>query len=94
MLELNNNIIRHAAATEANIQLLYYDDHLEVMAEDNGIGFSKTNNDGIGLNSIKSRISYLHGNLNIDSNKFGTTVLINIPYPSEKDAANQNNHSR
>ncbi len=80
VLELTNNIIRHAAATEASIQLLYYADHLKIMVEDNGIGFSKVNNEGIGLSSIKSRISYLHGDLNIDSSEYGTTILINIPY--------------
>lgn len=95
ILELSNNIIRHAAATEASIQLLYYEAYLEIMVEDNGIGFSGSYDQGIGLSSIKSRVSYLHGNMEIDSGKYGTTILIKIPYShSHTDGINQNNNRR
>ena len=80
ILELTNNIIKHSKATEVGIQLLYFNTHLQLMAEDNGHGFNGEIQQGIGLRSIQSRISYSCGTLNIDSNEFGTTVIINIPY--------------
>lgn len=80
VLELINNIIRHAQATEATIQLVYFDSHLEVVAEDNGVGFSEHIADGIGLRNIRSRVQYLEGNINIDSNSHGTTIVIQVPF--------------
>jgi signal transduction histidine kinase len=80
IMELTNNIIKHAEATEASIQLIYYDTHLELMAEDNGKGFVEEKSDGIGLKTVRSRIEYLQGKLNIDSTNRGTTVMIQVPY--------------
>ncbi|MEO5592224.1 MAG: 7TM diverse intracellular signaling domain-containing protein [Chitinophagaceae bacterium] len=80
IMELTNNIIKHAGATEATIQLIYYETYLELMAEDNGKGFAEKKSDGIGLKSIKSRIDYLRGKLNIDSANRGTTIMIQVPY--------------
>ena len=81
-MELSNNILKHSHASEATLQLIYYDMYLEIMAEDNGTGFSEVQNEneGMGLKNIKSRISYLKGEMNIDSGKTGTTVMIQIPY--------------
>ena len=80
IMELTNNIIKHASATEATIQLIYYETYLELMAEDNGKGFAEEKSDGIGLKNIKSRIDYLRGKLNIDSANRGTTIMIQVPY--------------
>jgi signal transduction histidine kinase len=80
ILELTNNIIRHSKATEATIQFIYYDDQLEIMVEDNGMGISKDTPGGIGLKTVQSRLDYLCGNMNIDSGAKGTTVIIQIPY--------------
>ncbi|MEO6220971.1 MAG: 7TM diverse intracellular signaling domain-containing protein [Ginsengibacter sp.] len=79
-MELSNNILKHAFATDATLQLIYYDKYLEIMAEDNGKGFSENRNDGIGLKSIYSRLNYLKGKITIDSGKSGTTIMIQIPY--------------
>jgi signal transduction histidine kinase len=80
VLEITNNIIRHADATESTIQLVSYPAELEIMAEDNGKGFDPEVSEGIGLKSIKSRVDYLQGSVRIDSNIFGTTVMIKIPF--------------
>lgn len=80
IMELTNNIMKHAAANEATIQVINYDDYVEIMAEDNGKGISKNNSDGIGLKNIRSRVDFLHGTLQIDSNEHGTTIMIQIPY--------------
>lgn len=80
ILELTNNIIKHAEATEATMQLIYYESYLEIMAEDNGKGFSNDSVDGIGLKNIRSRVNYLNGTINIDSNMTGSTIMIQVPY--------------
>lgn len=80
IMELSSNIIKHADATEATIQFIYFDSFLEIMSEDNGKGFFPNSHSGMGLNNIKSRVSYLNGTIHIDSNKNGTTFIIKIPF--------------
>ncbi|MFZ8258179.1 ATP-binding protein [Staphylococcus aureus] len=53
---------------------------IQVIVEDNGNGFDNTNiKSGFGLKNVRNRVSYLNGELNIDSNKLGTTFIIEIP---------------
>ena len=92
LMELTNNIYKHSNATEATIQLVYYDAYLELAAEDNGHGFSDPLTDGIGLKNIRSRVDYLSGYMNIDTNPNGTTIMIRIPYKKNYDV-NQDYHS-
>jgi signal transduction histidine kinase len=80
LLELTSNIIKHAAATKATIQLVNYTDSLEILAEDNGKGFATNESDGIGLKNIRSRVGFLKGEINIDNAATGTTIMIRIPY--------------
>ncbi len=88
VLELVNNIIKHAKAKEASIQLILENNLLILMAEDDGIGFNYTNQkfSGIGLLNIKSRTEAMNGKINIDSKESkGTTIIIEIPiYPNEQ----------
>lgn len=80
MQELLNNIIKHSQATEAIVQFNQDNDRLTVTVEDNGRGFNLQENEGkkhAGLDSIKSRVNYLNGNISIDSQQeIGTTVLM------------------
>jgi signal transduction histidine kinase len=77
------NIIKHAAASYVNIQLLQYDGYLQMLIEDNGRGFSTdliNNFQGIGLKNIVSRVEYLNGTVTFDSTPGkGTTVIVEIP---------------
>lgn len=81
--ELINNIIRHAKATMVSIQLIRHESTLLLQVEDDGIGFKfeKQNlTDGIGLSNIHSRVEFLHGTLEIDSQPgHGTTVIVEVP---------------
>lgn len=79
IMELTNNILKHSEATDAVIQLIYYEGYLELMAEDNGKGVKQRKGDGIGLKNTRSRVNYLSGTLQIDSHN-GTTIIIQIPY--------------
>ena len=74
----------HSKATEATIQLLYDDEELVIMAEDNGIGIRKSGSTGIGMKNIYSRVNYINGKISVDSGKKGTTIIINVPYNQEK----------
>lgn len=48
--ELINNTIKHAKASQANIDLIIADENITLIFEDNGIGFNDHNNfKGIGL---------------------------------------------
>jgi two-component system NarL family sensor kinase len=80
--ELVNNIIKHANATEAIIQINRQGNNLHLIIEDNGRGFDTTEAEAkrsMGMSTVKSRVSYLNGKLTIDSKEgIGTTVMIDL----------------
>jgi two-component system NarL family sensor kinase len=73
-----NNVIKHANASNLDIQLVKEKNELTLVIEDNGIGFN-TNEiekfNGIGLNNIKSRVTYLKGTVDFDSALNRGTVI-------------------
>lgn len=81
--ELATNIIKHSRATEATIHLTDHEDNLNIIIEDNGVGFDRKKidtADGMGLQNIKKKIVQLGGNFEIDSTPGkGTTIIIDIP---------------
>ncbi len=82
--ELVNNIIKHSGATLASLQLLETNQTLVLFLEDNGRGISSgagaKTKDGIGITSVKSRISAVNGEMNIaPGQSTGTVVTIRIP---------------
>jgi two-component system, NarL family, sensor kinase len=90
VLELINNIVKHAKAEEVTIQLIRYPDNINVTVEDNGKGFDYSKalqeKKGIGLGNILSRVDFLKGSINVDAVAGrGTTVIIEVPLEMEKD---------
>jgi len=81
--EIVNNIIKHAEASKISMQLIRHETELNVLIEDNGIGFDSSKVDefeGMGLKGIKTRIELLAGSVYFDSIVGrGTTVIIDIP---------------
>ncbi|WP_417351629.1 sensor histidine kinase [Flavobacterium alkalisoli] len=81
--ELSTNIIKHSQATEASIQLTNHDENINIIIEDNGVGFppAKTHtSDGMGLNTIRKKVEQLGGTFTIDSTPGkGTTIIIDLP---------------
>jgi two-component system NarL family sensor kinase len=80
--ELLNNILKHAAATEVMVQLIREEGRFNVIVEDNGKGFDKDllpANRGSGLTSIRSRVDYLKGQLDIHSEP-GKGTLVTIEF--------------
>lgn len=76
--ELINNIIRHAGATQALVQLSQHEKVLTLTVEDNGSGFSPQSlTGGTGLASIRKRVEALNGQMEIGSSKnTGTQVYL------------------
>ncbi len=79
--EVITNALKHAKATEINVQINQIDDVLGIIIEDNGIGFDQRRViKGIGLQSIEERCSKLGGEISIETGKgAGTTVFVDIP---------------
>ncbi len=82
-----NNVIKHAKASKLDISIIKSIDGIDVMIEDNGIGFNinqLNQNAGIGLSNIQSRIQYLEGTVEWNSsNNNGTLVAIFIPFDKQ-----------
>lgn len=79
--ELLNNIVKHAAATQAIVQLIRDEDRLHLTVEDNGRGFDLKNtaSPGIGWLNIRSRVDYLGGRLDVQSAPGkGTSVSVEL----------------
>jgi hypothetical protein len=81
--ELITNIIKHANAKNATINMSSYDKNLNIIVEDDGNGFDikKINlKNGMGISSIKTRIKHLKGTFKVDAtpNK-GSSIIIDIP---------------
>lgn len=79
--ELINNAVKHSEATKILVQVMRHDkEHLNITVEDNGKGFNfeemKTKNSA-GLQNIQSRVNYLNGKMDIQSEiGKGTSVYI------------------
>ena len=84
--EIINNIIKHAQATQIQIDAYLQNDTLHLKVTENGIGFNpdeiKAQKSGMGLNSIYKRIEMIDGKLALNSAPGeGTSIAIEIPYP-------------
>jgi len=79
--ELLTNTLKHAKADHIDIYLNEYQTSLQLLFEDNGIGFDTAKiKDGIGFKNIRNRLSPLSGKMMIDSTENrGTVVNIEIP---------------
>lgn len=80
--ELTHNIFKHAQAKNVLIQLIQNENTINLLVEDDGVGFdiSKLKAEGIGLTNIRSRVEFLKGTVDFDSvEEEGTTVNISIP---------------
>src|SRR5690606_7978277 len=76
--ELITNTIKHARATEVDIQFNLFESSISLLFDDNGLGFdSEKTPEGIGLANIKSRLKRIKGDFNIDS-KPNRGTIVNI----------------
>ncbi len=81
--ELVNNAMRHAQAQHVHVHLRCRPPMLEMCVEDDGRGFGHGEDIpimGIGLRSVRTRVAYLNGSLNIETPGVGTRVVVQLPY--------------
>lgn len=78
--ELVNNAIRHADASNINVQISSRENTVQITVEDDGKGFDgdQIESDGIGLANVRSRVAYLNGTTDFVSNEQGTSYTIDI----------------
>jgi len=86
--ELLNNAVKHARARHAEVEAAIEDGWLRVTVRDDGEGFDPTRaakastSGGFGLFSVRERLAYVGGSLQIDSAPgCGTRVAIRVPLP-------------
>jgi len=81
--ELISNIRKHANAKHILIQLMGHKQEVNLLIEDDGKGFNfeeAHSKGGLGLKSINSRVAYLDGTIDWDTQpNNGTSITINIP---------------
>lgn len=79
-----NNIVKHAQATEVDLQFFAHENELVLTIEDNGRGFDTSKHaSGIGLQNMKVRTESLNGSIEISSQPgSGTSIMIRMPIPS------------
>lgn len=86
IVELLNNIIKHAHATEVTINISSEDQVFKIRVEDNGVGIDPVKiktmpgkKGGFGLFSITERLESINGTFNITPDNKGTTAEIILP---------------
>ncbi|MDR9366269.1 MAG: tetratricopeptide repeat protein [Balneolaceae bacterium] len=79
--ELLSNAVKHSGTSEVVVQITQHDDILNIIVEDDGLGFDPNNTQwGMGYTTIQNRMDNLNGELTIDSSTGnGTTVILNVP---------------
>jgi signal transduction histidine kinase len=79
--EAIHNILKHANATHANLDLRFEHGKLLIVIEDNGTGFSGNHAfcRSMGIHSMKKRVEKLNGSLAISAASPGTKLCIEIP---------------
>ncbi len=84
--ELITNTIKHSYAKHITIHISSFDDMINVVYEDDGVGFSiDPSNHGLGLDSVESRIQSVNGTLRFESGTFGVSYSIDIPTATKKE---------
>lgn len=78
------NVLRHARARSAGIELRYDADQTILAIHDNGIGFDVADvqqdpDRGIGLRNMNERMAALQGTLTVTSGPLGTHVVASLP---------------
>ena len=79
--EMVSNALKHSRADHLTIQLTRSEDAINLIVEDNGIGFDpKKVEEGMGMGNLRQRAAEFKGVVNIDSRKGrGTSISVDLP---------------
>ncbi|RED57618.1 sensor histidine kinase [Cohnella lupini] len=89
--EAFNNALKHAQPTFVSLEITYQDDIVQMLIEDNGVGFHTDvvesrarSHSHFGLIGMKERVDLLQGKIDIESTVGqGTQIKINVPIKAE-----------
>ena len=90
--ELLFNVLKHSQASGARVRMQRAGEHLEVIVEDNGVGFAPDQPggasgkiEGFGLFSIRERLNYFGGRMEIKSTPGEVTrIILSLPLRPDK----------
>jgi signal transduction histidine kinase len=93
--EALKNVAQHASARQVIVQLTKQDDLVQLVIQDDGIGFSldhhsagKKGKDDLGMLSMSERANYVGGTVKVKSSRrTGTEIEVRIPVPSSATEA-------
>ncbi|NSW53459.1 MAG: GAF domain-containing protein [Anaerolineae bacterium] len=91
-IEALNNVLKHAAATDAAVRVEANEDTVVLEVEDNGKGFEPTHgilSEGIGMKSMRERAEQLRGSFEIFSRP-GSGALVRAVIPLKPASATGN----
>jgi PAS domain S-box-containing protein len=79
--EVLTNVLRHARATELEVQLVFGDAEVRLKMSDNGCGFNSAGkHEGFGLRGIAERVEKMGGQLSIQSaSGAGSSISVVLP---------------
>jgi PAS domain S-box-containing protein len=88
--ECLTNIHRHSGSKTARIRISRERESVRIHVQDHGKGISperlleiQSRGSGVGIMGIRERISQFHGEMKIESNGPGTSVIVSIPIPAD-----------
>jgi PAS domain S-box-containing protein len=88
--ECLTNIHRHSGSKTAGIRVAREGESVRAEVRDQGKGISserlseiQSHGSGVGIRGIRERIRQFNGEMKIESNGSGTTVIVSIPMPKE-----------
>ncbi len=88
--ECLTNIYRHSGSKTAHIRLAREGESVRTEVRDHGKGISperlseiQSQRSGVGIMGIRERIRQFQGEMNIESNDSGTSVIVSIPMPKK-----------
>lgn len=87
--ELIANTLKHAEATQIEIELNLLENKLQLMYSDNGVGMDKTameQKKGMGLKNIESRVSVLSATLRSEESQKGLRICIEVPLNDQQQS--------
>ncbi len=85
--ELLQNVVKHAEAQQAVVQLMLHENILSILVEDDGKGFNgeeQMQHKGTGLSNIRLRIEALRGYFSLYSGKGGQGSTVHIEFNYEE----------
>ncbi|HET9587483.1 MAG TPA: two-component regulator propeller domain-containing protein [Anaerolineales bacterium] len=89
------NIARHSRARRVDVSLMYNGDSVQLSIADDGCGFDASiKSQGMGLRSIRERVSSIHGTVQVQSAPgHGTRILVQAPIKLREGGGNGSNSS-